>query len=64
MGVFTKLAFGALLLAGASGEALACACCSEPGARFEANDKLEGYNRGELARLRFAATDLIDQFQK
>lgn len=34
----------------------ACACCTEIGQRHVATDKLEGYRRDEIARLRFAPT--------
>jgi hypothetical protein len=56
MRIFSKILFSTLLLAGASGEAFACACCSEPGSRFEATEKLDAYKSGELVRLRFTGT--------
>ena len=31
----------------------ACACCSEPGQRVESVGKLEGYEKGEIEKLRF-----------
>jgi hypothetical protein len=36
--------------------AQACACCTDVGQRHVAMDKLDGYKRDEIARLRFAAT--------
>jgi hypothetical protein len=45
-----------VLAASVSGEALACACCSEPGQSNTSIEKLESYSGGELKRLRFAGT--------
>jgi hypothetical protein len=44
------------LAAGVSGEALACACCSEPGQTNQFTEKLESYSGAELKRLRLAST--------
>lgn len=41
--------------------ALACACCADPGYRLEETSSLDAYQRGELARLRFA--NLADVYQ-
>jgi hypothetical protein len=46
----------ALVSAGMSGEALACACCSEAGQRLELTENLSPYISEELALLRFAPT--------
>ena len=50
------LAAAILFSAGISGEALACACCSEPGQRIDRSEMPDDYIRGELALLRFADT--------
>ncbi|HKU99708.1 MAG TPA: hypothetical protein VJR58_30720 [Vineibacter sp.] len=39
-----------------SGDAHACACCTDIGQRRVATDKLDTYRRGEIDRLRFAPT--------
>ena len=36
--------------------AQACACCTDPGQRFETNGPMDEYIRGELALMRFAPT--------
>jgi hypothetical protein len=46
----------ALSLATQASDALACACCSEPGERVESSGKLDPYEKPELERLRFAKT--------
>ena len=38
------------------GDASACACCTEPGQRFEKSGAIESYERGELAQVKFAPT--------
>lgn len=37
-------------------QAVACACCTEIGQRFEQTGTLENYERGELSNVRFAST--------
>jgi hypothetical protein len=56
-GTFSRtMSLGLLLTAGISARALACACCSEPGMRFETTEKISDYTRGELALMRFQPT--------
>jgi hypothetical protein len=39
--------------------AQACACCTEPGQRFESNGPIDAYIAAELARIRFAPTAVL-----
>lgn len=39
--------------------AQACACCTDPGQRFETNGPMDEYIRGELALMRFGPTALL-----
>jgi hypothetical protein len=45
-----------MLAASISGQALACACCSEPGQTNQSTETLGSYSGGELKRLRLAGT--------
>jgi hypothetical protein len=45
-----------VLATGISGEALACACCSEPGQTNQSTEKIGSVNGGELKRLQFGST--------
>jgi hypothetical protein len=50
------IAAAIVLSSSISGEALACACCSEPGQRFDRSEVPDAYIRGELALLKFGNT--------
>jgi hypothetical protein len=55
-----RVTISAIALAFASiaqtSDALACACCTEPGQRLELTDTMDTYVRDELVRVRFAPT--------
>lgn len=54
-GGVVALALAALLLVWPPARALACACCAEPGAWFETNDRIDSYELSELNRVNFDA---------
>ncbi len=50
------LLIAAMLQGLAASSALACACCTEPGQRYEGTDRVSTYFRDEIAAIRFAPT--------
>lgn len=57
-GLLSALTIAAAFLSQA-GSAQACACCTEPGQRFENGGPMDAYVRGELGRMRFAPTAVL-----
>lgn len=54
----SALAFAAALLV-QTDAAYACACCTEPGQRFEYAGPIDTYLRAEMAQMRFAPTAIL-----
>ena len=63
MSFFKRETVSALTIAAAlfaqTEAAQACACCTDPGQRFETNGPMDEYIRGELALMRFGPTALL-----
>lgn len=55
----TAAAVVAATLLFSAGDAQACACCTEPGQRFDLTDRIDNYARGELDQLRFAPAAVL-----